>query len=881
MPGSKTIITSSRRLSRHLRFLDAASQLQQGKRAWNTLDCLPWTAWCHRLYSDLQLRLTDTPRLLTDAQQEWLWQGIIRRSRYREKLLQVNATARQVMHAYLLCKQWQIPVFPSDLFLTEEALAFRNWVETYEAQKLKHGWIDSATLPDWLRENIDHVAGQPVIEFHGFEQFTPQQQSLRSALEDRGYVVKQAATLRRNKHVAVHAAADKRSELLMAAWWAKQKSRENPGASVGIVSPRLRHIRDKVISAFTEIMTPNAFIEPSRLNTTSWSVAVGKPLAEYPMIDTALELLALGRRRVAAENLGKLLHSRFIKACDSEQSQRALFDMWLRQLGIEEFSLRSLYRLTESEQFPISCRCEQFVQLLKDFEIALLSQGRQQTLRQWSISFSQWLGIFGWPGQSGLNSNEHQTLQAWQECLSDLGQLDPTEKKVGYAEAFALLRRMVVDKQFQPETAETQIQITGMTGTAGMQFDYLWILDMQDDYWPEQPVPNAFIPTTLLKEYAVPGATAESRLLHARDQLELLRESATEVVFSYARQEGDRECRPSTLISPWLEQPYPETPVQMQLPADVIFADRQQHTFIDEQGPAIVDGDVVTGGSSLFRDQSLCAFRAFARHRLHATTLQTIDIGLSAAQRGNLTHLALQYLWQRLRDRQQLEYLSDNERSSLVRAVVSEAIKRQASKLPEIFSERFSTLEQRRLEILLESWLQVEKTRVDFKVVATEEWRTVNFCDLEVHLCVDRLDELADGRYVIVDYKTGQARKSDWNTDNFNEPQLPLYAVTHDKNIAAIAFASLKSGNLKYIGEADGNDILPGVEQDETFDWNRRMAEWRQSLQELSQAFRQGNAAVEPLVTACRYCDLQSLCRIYERASTLDSEMIVAGDDSV
>ena len=294
--------------------------------------------------------------------------------------------------------------------------------------------------------------------------------------------------------------------------------------------------------------------------------------------------------------------------------------------------------------------------------------------------------------------------------------------------------------------------------------------------------------------------------------------------------------------------------------------------------PPIAAGKVASGGSALFRDQSLCPFRAFARHRLHATSLALTDIGLSAADRGNLTHRALQYLWQRLGDQERLLYLSDNERNKLIQSVVNEAIKQHALQQPEIFTERFTLLEQRRLEQLLQQWLFIERERSPFKVIATEDWQTVRFHDLELHLRIDRVDELADGRCVIIDYKTGQVRKSDWESDNPNDPQLPLYAVTADRQVAAVAFASLKPGELKYLGQAEADGILPGVRADENRDWTERLAEWQQVLTRLASDFRAGKATVEPLLTACRYCDLQPLCRIYERAETLDAESVLEGD---
>jgi ATP-dependent helicase/nuclease subunit B len=50
---------------------------------------------------------------------------------------------------------------------------------------------------------------------------------------------------------------------------------------------------------------------------------------------------------------------------------------------------------------------------------------------------------------------------------------------------------------------------------------------------------------------------------------------------------------------------------------------------------------------------------------------------------------------------------------------------------------------------------------------------------------------------IILDYKTGSAAPADWLGPRPDEPQLPLYAVvSNNPNLAAVAFASVRPGNL-------------------------------------------------------------------------------------
>ena len=870
MEKGVTVITPTQRLSRHLRYQYANYQIKKGKQAWLTPDCLPWTAWNRRIFEQLILRSKDKAVLLNDLQQEWIWQEIIGTSKYREQLLQITATAKRVMQGYALCKQWCVPVFPKDVYLTEDACVFKNWTDVYEQQKKKNYWLDEASLPDFIAEYSQLLAGLiNQIVLYDFDFLTTQQKKLIRTLEDHGVNIIDVSSENRNKAVSVCAETDKITEIESAALWARQKLEQEPEAMIGIVSPSLAAIRDKIDYGFTAVLTPEKIITPNKIKLQFHSISLGKSLSGYPLVVTALNLLELGKRKVALNTLSLLLHSPFIKGANSEGSQRAKFDAVLRKVGEQQLSFKTLYRIAE-EHCKEHERGEEFIQLLKTFEISFLSHARQQTLRQWAILFSEWLSSFGWPGERSLSSTEHQTYREWQEALNQLGSLDSLSKPVGFNAALFQLNRLVFEINFQPETPETPIQILGISGAAGMQFDYLWIMNMQDDNWPTLKQANAFIPISCQRQFDIPDASAELQLRHAKQITEKLVRSAKEVVFSYAKHEGDRICRPSPLIKLWMANALVRENKPVNDPRLLIYTSSKLETFIDVEVPPIAKGQIAYGGSTLFKDQAACPFKAFARHRLGAEALSHTDIGLSALERGNLAHRSLQYLWQRLKTSRELHYRSEAELDKLIHSVVLESIKQQTLKQPETFTDRFTELEQMRLQRLLKEWLLIERNRSEFKVIATEEWQTVLFQDIELHLRVDRIDELADGRCVIIDYKTGSVSKNDWESENPYDPQLPLYAVTNDKAIAAIAFGSLKRGKLGFVGRADGDEILPGVKQDMDLLWKDQLRQWEQVLVQLANEFRQGKAIVEPTHIACRQCDLHALCRIYERVASPD-----------
>ncbi|MGH8631665.1 MAG: PD-(D/E)XK nuclease family protein, partial [Burkholderiales bacterium] len=119
------------------------------------------------------------------------------------------------------------------------------------------------------------------------------------------------------------------------------------------------------------------------------------------------------------------------------------------------------------------------------------------------------------------------------------------------------------------------------------------------------------------------------------------------------------------------------------------------------------------------------------------------------------------------------------------------------------------------------------------------------------------------------DYKTGKPTPNDWLGERPDDPQLPLYALNAQEEISAVAFAKLKTGEMRYMGFSRGKDVIPKVQR--ALDWSALLAGWKKELESLGKGFASGDARVDPkeLLRTCRYCDLQTLCRVYERVNAL------------
>jgi RecB family exonuclease len=269
------------------------------------------------------------------------------------------------------------------------------------------------------------------------------------------------------------------------------------------------------------------------------------------------------------------------------------------------------------------------------------------------------------------------------------------------------------------------------------------------------------------------------------------------------------------------------------------------------------------GGTRILLDQSACPFRAFAMHRLGARPLEEPAEGLDAMARGSLLHDLMRALWTELKGSEGLQGDCDPAIERAAAAAVVEA------KLDEPLASR----ERKRLAKLARAWLEVERGRqTPFRVVHAEQKIPIKVAGIELEGRIDRMDELASGGFAVVDYKTGRPEVAHWMGERPEDPQLPLYALSVTGEVSAVAFAKLKTGEMRFVGSTRDAGVLPKAQVSKN--WPGLIAGWRRTLEALGAGFASGEARVDPkqLVHTCRYCKLQTLCRVYERINVLDEE---------
>jgi probable DNA repair protein len=884
--GDTLYLCATTRLAQTLRLAGAGDS-----DVWQTPWALTLGQWLAGIADEALLSgAADLPALLDPFAESLLWEKVVATSLSEASpLFDIQGMAKSAAEAHALARVWAVKTEGYEL--SDEGRLFSGWQQAFQTHCRKNGWIDTAAWQALLIDVIE--AGQCALPQQiwlcGFDRHTALELRLFSALQARGVIVEkwQKTSVHRSiSEPKVFPCPDSAAECAAVAAWAKQHLQDHPGCRLGIVVPDLAGVRDRLEFMLDDILHP-AFIRPDAAELPRcFNFSLGKSLADQPLIAVGLELLALGggRGKLEQSRLSALLLNIGWSAAEAEADGRARLDAAMRKNLPYFTSLPALVRLVEwlpAEQVP---DCPRSIAALAAFVETMATENKRSLPGAWAKIFDHALKAAGWPGDRQLSSHEFQACRAFSEVLDGFGRFDALLGPLNLSEAVRRLSQLCRQRIFQPETrGQPAIQVLGVLESAGLSFDALWVMGMNDDRWPPAPRPNPLLPAEALRQAGAAHASAEIELAFARQVHARLLLAAPDLCFSYALAEGNRVLRPSPLITgmPRLAVASPKANTLAMDMAQSAAGDLEQ--VEDHLAPPVAAGEKVAGGSGVLRAQAICPAWAYYQYRLGAVPVETPVEGLDPAARGTLVHAVLESFWKTVLDSDTLLAMSPAGRQAQIATAVSEGIASFEHDRRITLPVRFRQLEASRLASLLDLWLAIESKRdAAFSVVACEELATLEIEGIKVNLVIDRIDQLADGRQIIIDYKTGaRIDTKNWAGQRITEPQLPIYAALVAEEVAAVVFAKVLLDKPGFAGVADEKNILPGVqgvgdEKQKLFDpaefpdWIAVVTHWRERLHAIASEIKRGEAGVSYAEEKdLQYCEVKPLLRLAERRRLL------------
>jgi probable DNA repair protein len=897
-----TVITSSARAARYLRRLHGEAQRNLGRQAWKSADILDWESWLNRMWQ-ARLRSGEERRLLlTSLQEQQVWVRVIRPSIENKRLISVLSVSELAQDAYeRLCNYGALDGLRGEKSASVDMESFRDWAQLFQELCSREGWLSHSRLALVLREVV--LAGpmaQPErILLVGFDRITPAQQNLLDALRQRGREVEVAGDIDTANDAAndtandaaktqpslLVVAPDRREEITTCALWVRSQLTAH-AAQVGarriaVVVPSVSRIRPELERIFRAVLAPGTVAIASAESPLTFEFSLGYPLAHVPMARAALLLLRWLRQPQLQDKVRWLVLSGFLCVDADELMAVAHFDARLRQQPVRqpELNLETFVKLL-GEGWREATPLRGLRGRLQDAQ-RKISSTSARTFTGWTETVEKLLQAMHWPGAHPLESDDFQVQARWSQLLDTVSALGFDGRTVKYGAFLDVLEQQANLTIFSPESRDAPVQILGPLEAAGLSFDALWFLCAEEASWPAVARPHPFLSRRLQRKHEMPHGSSDIDWKLARQVTARLEKSAAQCVFSYAAQNLEGPCRPSTLVSAG-KKIVTAKELRNSIDAEQGFGTEHEAPLtLAEPEPATVvpwPADMVAGGSGVLQNQAACPFRAFASKRLGAREMEVADWGLDSSERGSALHQALDLIWNELKT---LDRLLEARRQGALAAIIEkhldEALRRYRDDGPgRNWSEAYLDAEKERMLSLVDEWLTYEQKRSDFTVEAREEKRTILVGELQLNVRVDRIDAIEGGR-VIIDYKTGSADIDSWEGSRPEQPQLPLYAgFGQVEGLTGVLFAQVRTNDTKFLGRVENSKAVIANDKGlaKTPYSAETLAGWQEVLRALGQQFLRGDAQVDPkqYPETCKYCGLHGLCRIAESNRTQASD---------
>jgi len=825
-----------------------------------------WQAWLAALSAG-QPRI---PVALNRMQETRLWEQVIQDDLPEQPAMSVHGLAAHARDAYALMREYQIDV--TELACSgEEAAALARWIGAIRKKfnrKEFAGRMLAADLGHYLLPRMQEIITAEAIILAGFESYTPIQQHLLEAVQTSGARLMRAKSSATPARPVLYACADAQSEYVHIATRIKIVLEVDPLARIAVVTsdaisdlPALRRVLD-------EILMPEA-----RLNfsfATQAVVMAGDRLTGSPMIRQLLQFLAMaGEAAISFDEASSLLFSPWLQGYEAERMGRARLDQSFRQQNRHRMTFKSLLHSSRVQELP---------ELLSVIKTLAAWNRHGRSANEWVKAVHELLKAAGFvqPGQThgaARSNHEIRQINAFRDVLVSLVAIDAVGHKLSWAQFLSLLRTACSEARLALTAKYCNVVVMPLARMTGLSFDYLFVLGMDEEAFPPPARPHPLLPASVQKSYSIPMSSG-SLALEASEQLWTgLLESAPSVEISYAKQRDERILLPSSFVA-YMEPKsgYVSDTEAVKLPLE---------DFDDAPDVPLGINEAVRGGAAIIRSQSACPFRAFATHRLGISRLEETSPGIEPKRKGSLIHLALEYIWKRLKTQKDLAALTHDKLLELIDASIDYSWNNSSI----VTDTKSREYEQKRMRGILIEWLKLELKRPNFRVLGIEQEYLMQLPEgsrqqFSVRIKADRMDEDEFGRRILIDYKTGEKQSvSGWLKERIEEPQLPQYALAAGLDADdAVAFARVRSGDMAYEGLC-GEDIgISGIvacdgKRGAPQDWRQVLDEWRVNINALAAEFVDGRCDVSPRdANVCRYCGLEAICRIGEIGFDTDTD---------
>jgi ATP-dependent helicase/nuclease subunit B len=933
--ATSIVVTGNARAARALRQRYNQWQYSSGRSGWRTAGIFGWDAWLEDMWEAAAIRGIEVRSLLNDAQEAEIWRSVLEEDADARQTIFIGSLAESAQKAWAEMQRFNVPLKTLRNDSSMDARAFARWAADFEMRCRKSAFLSTSQLETAAVGWVSNGFSLPEeVLLTGFDRVSPAQTILLEALRAGGCRIRQIALRQPVDSVASPAivvARTQTEEAEAAAYWIRGTLLTNPLHRIGIIVPSLAESRASMDAAFRRILAPSSFEVGAPHPLLPYEFSLGTPMRLVPEIRAALSLLRWMYEPLPPEEVSWLLvhgdfsDSRADASADRDQdaANRAKLDHRFRdrkiQLGgplaFSAFRQWLIHENNDNESASLRRTLQHISTALQDGTIK-----KTRRFADWRQTVEELLAAAKWRLLNPVVSRDFQLLARWDALLDKLSSLNAVTGAVKFDVALGRLEQLASQTLFSLESRNAPVQILGVPESAGLLFDAVWWMGARSSEWPSTGRAQPFLPWSVQSQAGMPHANPQEDYAFALQVTRRILSSGKFVVASFAQETADGDDATThspdreVLVSPLLRELLREIPIADAVDFVPSFAAALRQTCIADMDevldelPAPFQSKSIRGGVAFLEHQAACPFRAFAELRLAGQPLAGFDDGLSLRDQGTVMHRALQQFWDNVKSQHSLLTRTDDDLHRTLHESVASALAGFSKAASEPWQHALLEIEANRIEERLMQWMEREKNRPAFEVIATESaLKSSELGGVEFDCRIDRIDKVPQG-IVLIDYKTGDANRASCVGDRPDKPQLPAYAVlrntTPDEPLAALAFARLQPQKLDFaiVGSvpsvlqrqnnsqeeepsatASKADVRAKQKADpaalSSEELQAQLGQWRQTLTRLAEDFRGGVAVVDPKKghETCRFCAQGLLCRIQETGSVAAE---LAEDDS-
>ncbi len=848
-----TVLTSSVRLARHLRWRVGIDRKQAGPAAWQTPDIIELPKWLKRCWE--QSLVTNGAAgqrvLLNSGQFRHVARGIIDELAGNHPL--GGGVERLVCEARAITGHWQIGVHDlRRVAASPDTEFFATWAERFVATCRERNWVDEAGLTELVLPELGQglMPGGSRIVLAGFQYPTALEARLFARLDELGLLAGSIEPPRAESTKRIRIECDDpASELRAAAQWARARVEAKSDHLIGIVVPGLARVAATYRRSFLDAFDPRW----REREGTRYPISVvdATKLADTELGRTALLLLRVPGGKLDYREVGRLLRSPYVGGWDGEAAERARFDLRLREDCLQQVDLRTLRKrhCTSEEPGPKS-----FLDIIE----ALLRPMEQMSGRHdpgsWVEFYKTLLQSAQFCRGRALSQHDKDNLEAWGRSIERFASLGEVTGRINYRRALNLLSDTASQHTLNLNERDDGVHILAPGEATGLRFDGLWLGGMTSAAWPGEPGPSPLIPLSLQRARAIPEAVPKLYRQRALSGLRALFIAAPECVASCPSHDGEEALVSSPQISGFDVATLAD--IGIELPEKTY---RESFLYdgglsqVEDPPPLVGHAEKIRGGSRLLNLQSVCPARAFFELRLGAAEMVKPPFALDAATRGKIAHDAAEYFYAAFLNHGGPLVASQTALEEKAGAAIERALARHLPPMHPLIDTLRNT-ERVRLERLLRNLVERDRKRGAVNLVELEDRHQIEVGGLELTVQFDRVDASGEGARLVIDYKTGSKfGAAKWIGERPLEMQLPLYAAYGNCDGIALYWLHARELSITGMGTDDwginagtghGRKSFKVLDADE---WQQQLMAWRASCEQLITEFRAGDCRIDLL----------------------------------